>query len=84
LGVQVGGEVKAHPFGRLATSVDAQGRLRDRVGGQAVELRFDAKHQSAQAFGDQGRELPAVRACCFAWAAFNPKTSVLGETTRAR
>jgi hypothetical protein len=84
LGVQLGGDAKAYPFSRLARSVDATGRLRDRVGGQAVELRFDAKHQSAQAFDAQGHELPAVRAFWFAWVACNPKTSVLGETARAR
>lgn len=83
LGVQLGGDAKAYPFS-LARSVDATGRLCDRVGGQAVELRFDAKHQSAQAFDAQARELPAVRAFWFAWVAFNPKTSVLGETARAR
>jgi Protein of unknown function (DUF3179) len=84
LGVRVGNQTKAYPFSRLATAVDAQGRLRDRVGGQAIELRFDRQHQSAQALDAHGRELPAVRAFWFAWVAFNPKTAVLVGAAPAR
>jgi len=77
LGLRLGGEARAYPFSVLAQRADAQGRLRDRVGGRDVEIRFDRAHRSAEAFDAAGQPLPGVMAYWFAWVAFNPKTSVL-------
>ena len=77
LGLQVGGESRAYPLSLLASRVDARGRLRDRLGGQQVEIRYDHRHRSAEAFDAKGRPLPAVMAYWFAWFAFHPQTSVL-------
>lgn len=80
LGLRLGGQAKAYPFERLARQVDARGRLRDQLGGQAVEIRYDRNHGSAEAFVDiQGQALPAVMAFWFAWAAFHPQTELLAD-----
>ncbi|MDP1692478.1 MAG: DUF3179 domain-containing protein [Burkholderiaceae bacterium] len=84
LGLKLGSEARAYPFSALAQRVDAQGRLRDSVGGQPVEIRFDREHQSAEAFDAAGRPLPGVMAFWFAWVAFNPKTTVLAASTALR
>jgi hypothetical protein len=77
LGLRIGGQAKAYPFSALARGVDAQGRLPDRVGDVPVEIRFDGKHRSAEAFDASGRPLPSVMAFWFAWYAFYPQTQVL-------
>ena len=84
LGLKLGGETRAYPFSVLARRVDAQGRLRDNLGGQPVEIRFDREHQSAEAFDAAGRPLPGVMAFWFAWVAFNPKTTVLAASVSPR
>jgi len=78
LGLQVGGATKAYPFSVLAWRVGADGRLRDSLAGQAVEIRFEPEHQSAEAFDAAGQPLPGVMAYWFAWFAFHPETQVLG------
>jgi hypothetical protein len=77
LGLRIGGQAKAYPFSVLARRVDAQGRLLDRVGDVPLEIRFDGKHRSAEAFDASGRPLPSVMAFWFAWYAFYPQTQVL-------
>ena len=77
LGLKLGGDARAYPFSVLAQRVDAQGRLRDRVGGRDIEIRYDRTHRSAEAFDAAGQPLPGVMAYWFAWVAFNPRTSVL-------
>jgi hypothetical protein len=77
LGLRIGGQAKAYPFSALGRRVDAQGRLLDRVGDVPVQIRFDAKHRSAEAFDASGRPLPSVMAFWFAWYAFYPQTQVL-------
>ncbi len=84
LGLKLGSEARAYPFSVLATRVDPQGRLRDNVGGQPVEIRFDREHQSAEAYDSAGRPLPGVMAFWFAWVAFNPKTTVLAAPAPTR
>jgi len=66
IGVQVGQTFKAYPFAALVQRVDAQGVLRDTVAGQALQIRFDAQHQTAQAFGAQGQPWPSTMAFWFA------------------
>ncbi len=77
LGLRLGGAARAWPFSVLAQRVDAEGRLRERVGGQDIEIRYDRVHRSAAAYDAAGQALPGVTAYWFAWVAFNPKTSVL-------
>jgi len=77
LGLKLGDAARAYPFSVLAQRVDGEGRLREKVAGQQVEIRYDAAHQSAEAYDAAGRPLPGVMAYWFAWVAFNPRTSVL-------
>ena len=77
LGLRLGGAARAWPFSVLVQRVDAEGRLRERVGGQDIEIRYDRAHRSAAAYDAAGQALPSVTAYWFAWVAFNPKTSVL-------
>jgi hypothetical protein len=77
LGLRIGDEAKAYPFDTLARRVGADGTLADRLGGQAVRIRYDAAHRNAEAFDDQGRPLAGVTAFWFAWVAFHPGTLVL-------
>lgn len=84
LGLKLGDQARAYPFSVLAQRVDAQGRLRETLGGQPVEIRFDREHQSAEAFDAAGRPLASVTAFWFAWVAFNPKTTVLAAPTTSR
>ncbi len=77
LGLRLGGQARAYPFSVLALRTDAQGRLREHIGGQDIEIRYDRVHRSAAAYDAAGQPLPGVMAYWFAWVAFNPKTSVL-------
>jgi hypothetical protein len=77
LGLRLGDQARAYPLNTLAARVDAQGRLRETLAGQAVEIRYDRQHRTAEAFDAQGQPLPAVTAYWFAWFAFHPQTSVL-------
>lgn len=77
LGLVIDGQARAYPFDRLALHADAAGRLRDEIAGRQVEIRFDRRHGSAEAFDGQGRALAAVTAYWFAWAAFHPGTDLL-------
>ncbi|WP_418314830.1 DUF3179 domain-containing protein [Piscinibacter sakaiensis] len=77
LGVEIGGRHKAYPFSVLEKRVDAKGEFADRLGGQALRIRFDARHRSAEALDAQGQVLPTITAYWFAWVAFHPKTELL-------
>ena len=79
LGLVAGGQAKAYPLDTLARRVDVSGRLLDEVARQRVEIRFDSRHQSAEAYDSQGRMLPSVMAYWFAWVAFHPGTMLLSE-----
>ena len=83
LGLRVGGTAKAYPFSVLAQRVDASGRLRDRVEGQDLEIRYSREHRSAEAFDGSGQPIPSVMAFWFAWFAFHPQTQVLATTGAA-
>jgi hypothetical protein len=73
LGVEVGGVHKAYPFAELSKT---GGEVRDRVGGQAIVVRFDWANDSARAFDAAGNQLPAMTGFWFAWYAFHPETEV--------
>ena len=77
LGLRIGGSAKAYPFSVLARAVGPTGELKDTVAGQAVRIRYDREHGTAEAFDAQGRPLAGTMAFWFAWVAFHPRTEVL-------
>jgi hypothetical protein len=83
LGVTVGDAAKAYPFSVLEQRVGASGTLRDAVGDQEIEVRFDRNHHTAEAFDAQGRPLASVMAFWFAWVAFHPQTEVVSAGRQA-
>ncbi|MFN0302231.1 MAG: DUF3179 domain-containing protein [Burkholderiales bacterium] len=79
LGLELGGVHKAYPFSVMERRTDANGMLRDNVGGQSILIRFSRTHRTAEAFDAKDRPLPSVMAFWFAWVAFHPQTDVLRE-----
>lgn len=77
LGLSVGSARKAYPLRALAARIGETGVLEDRVGGQAVRIRYDARNRTARAEDATGTSLPSVLAFWFAWVAFHPKTELL-------
>jgi hypothetical protein len=75
----VGGEARAYPLEWLARRADAQGRWPDRLGGRRIEIRYDRRGRSTEAFDADGRALPSVTAYWFAWVAFHPNTDLAKE-----
>jgi hypothetical protein len=73
LGVEMDGRFKAYPFSELAKT---KGVVDDRIGEQAIRVRFDAEHENARAETAAGEALPAVVGFWFAWYAFHPETEV--------
>ena len=78
LGVELNGTRKAYAFSELAKALGNRpnGAIDDRLGGNAVSIRFDREHRTAQAFDSSGRELPAYIAYWFAWSAFYPTAEI--------
>jgi hypothetical protein len=77
LGLSVANASKAYPLATLALRVGQDGWLEDRVGGQVVRIRYDARHRTARAEDATGKPLPGVTAFWFAWVAFHPDTALL-------
>jgi hypothetical protein len=73
LGVILAGISKAYPFSELAKT---SGKINDRVAGQAIQILYDGKHESATALDTEGATLPTITAFWFAWYAFHPDTQV--------
>lgn len=73
LGLTIGGRYKAYPFTELSKT---KGTVQDRMAGNDIEIRYDAKHQTATAFDETGKELATVIAYWFAWYGFYPDTDV--------
>jgi len=74
IGLEIDGRFKAYPFEALVRS---GGELRDRVGGRALIVRFDARHRTGSVHdAATGAEIPTVIAYWFAWYAFHPDTEV--------
>lgn len=73
LGIEVSGQYKAYAFQELAKT---RGNINDVVAGKKISLSFNAEHQTAQVFDDQGKALPGIIAFWFAWFAFHPDTEV--------
>jgi len=73
LGLSVGAAHKAYPFSELERSPSP---LRDEVGGRAVTVHFDPRHQTGRVVDAEGTEIASVVAFWFAWFAFHPDTGV--------
>ncbi|GAB4351909.1 MAG: DUF3179 domain-containing protein [Immundisolibacter sp.] len=78
IGLAVNGQAKAWPLRALTA---APMPLHDRVGGQAVNVHYDAATDSAEVRDADGRPLPATRGYWFAWAAFHPDTLIGSSDT---
>lgn len=73
VGVESGGRYKAYPFSELEK---APIPVRDSVGGQAIEVRFDRTHRTAIVRDAEGAERFSLITYWFAWYAFHPETEV--------
>jgi hypothetical protein len=73
LGVESGGRYKAYAFCELEK---APVPLRDTLGGDALEIRFDRAHRTAVVRDAKGAERFGLLTYWFAWYAFHPDTEV--------
>lgn len=73
IGVTIGGSSKAYPLIELAYS---NATIEDVLGGEEIEIHYDAISQSAQVLDQEGIEIPSTRLYWFAWYAFHPNTDV--------
>jgi len=73
LGIELDGIARAYPFSELERSPKS---FTDLLGSKRVILSYDRASRTARIRDNEGRELPAVVAYWFAWAAFHPKTEV--------
>jgi len=90
LGLEIDGHFKAYPFAELAKPGAAHapqacppslaakpvGEVRDRLGGRAITVCFDADHGNATVWDAGGEPIPSVVGFWFAWYAFHPDTLV--------
>jgi hypothetical protein len=74
LGLEIDGRFKAYPFAELSRLDDDE--VRERFAGHEIRIRFDRDSESAEAFGADGEQLPAITGFWFAWYAFHPETEV--------
>jgi hypothetical protein len=74
LGLEIDGRFKAYPFAELSR-LDG-GEVRERFVGREIRICFDRDSESAQAFGPEGEQIPAITGFWFAWYAFHPETEV--------
>jgi len=73
LGLVLDGEAKAYPFVELAKKTD---EIKDELGGQSIQVRYNSIHQSAEVFDANGHALPGITLFWFAWYAFHPETEI--------
>ena len=90
LGLEIDGHFKAYPFAELAKTGAAHapqacppslaakpvGEVRDRLGGRAITVCFDADHGNATVWDAGGEPIPSVVGFWFAFYAFHPDTLV--------
>lgn len=83
LGIKLAGRSKAYPFVELGKT---SGEFVDRIGDQALTIRYERNAKRATAHGSDGQQLAAVVGYWFAWYAFNPATEVFraGEASKPR
>lgn len=76
-GLNINNQAKAYPVVELAKgSKQDIVQIKDEIGGQAITIRFDKIHKSAQAFDTQGKQISGVTLYWFVWYTFNPQTTV--------
>jgi len=75
IGVRIGGETRAYPFSMLAL-IAPEGVLRDCLGGEKIEITYNAIDRSARVEDRSGRTVPMMLAYWFAWRDFHPETDI--------
>ncbi len=76
-GLKINDKTKAYPFVELAKgSKQDIVEIKDEIDGQAISIRFDKIHKSAQAFNTQGKQIAGVTLYWFSWYTFNPQTAI--------
>lgn len=76
-GLKINDKDKAYPFVELAKgSKQDIVEIKDEIDGQAITIRFDKIHKSAQAFDTQGKQIAGVTLYWFSWYTFNPQTAI--------
>lgn len=73
LGIELDGIARAYPFSELERGPRS---FTDVFGSKRVTLSYDRASRTARIRDQEGREIPAVVAYWFAWAAFHPKTEI--------
>jgi len=76
--IEVNEQHKSYPFSELARyQLSRQSnRIRDKVAGKELIVKFDLNANSARVFDNQGKEVPSFQAFWFAWVAFYPQSQV--------
>ncbi len=72
VGVRINGEAKAYPVDQLPDGKP----LADEVGGQRIQVLWNAAARHPLVFKDQETAVPSVMAFWFAWQAFYPDTKL--------
>jgi len=75
LGLLINGEAKAYPVRQLPDGEP----IADEVGGEQVEILWDAAARHAQVVKPNGESIPSVLAFWFAWQAFYPETALWNQ-----
>lgn len=79
LGISVGGEHKAYPFSLLR---EAEGPVKDRLGGREVAVHFVRDSEEAYATDPAGGRLPSFVSYWFVWYDFYPDTKIYRDEKR--
>ena len=73
LGIESGGSYRAYPIADLKKA----GRVRDVLGGRALQVAYDPEGRLAEARYEDGTLATATVVYWFAWQAFHPETDCL-------
>ncbi len=73
LGIKRNGITRAYPFTELNKGPRS---FTDQIGSETIRISYDAESRTARIRHLDGKELPAVIAYWFAWAAFHPETEL--------
>lgn len=75
IGIRHRGASKAYPFPTLAL-IAPQGVVQDSLGGETIEITYNAINRSAAVHDSSGKVLPMMLAYWFAWRDLHPQTDV--------
>ncbi len=78
IGVERNGIAKAYPFTELQKT---ESPLHDRIGTDAIIVRFDLQHRSASVTDAQGQPVPSVKTYWFAWHTFHPDSELFAPAS---